>query len=1014
MTKLYPAPWHKISFDHFLDERLPELLASRLPLAGYSARPEGETTCQVVVDIQVNSHILSVAYPNLPVAGPDGLFLLDERPVIVVPIAADEDLSQSVIHCAGEQLYDYIAFRMGHAPAEIDWDETVARAFLPLDAWFDAFLRETGQLFDTTNWHSRQTHLRRILVGNRKQYVHPSQQGRVDPFEVPEGPNIGRVFTVAMGAEIRDGKLIILDPSPEAALGPNAACIPLLEHDDANRLLMGDNMMRQGLIPPDPEPALVQTGREPHDAGADLWCGRNLLTAVVAWGEGCTEDGLILSQSCAQRLNYPYPAEVGDKLSNRHGTKGVVSQILPDDDMPHLADGTPVEILFSFSGLAMRMNFGQVLEAVLGRLARAEGHPFIAPPFHGPTQDEIRARLSAAGLPESGMERLRAGKDGPELPYLSTVGWVYWYRLVHLARPKLRAVGQDVTVIHAPDEPDVAPHPVFPPWDMGQMMGEPELAALRKAGALHNAREMLTTRVLREVAQPTAPAASPFFQDLRARLAAAGIDLAIERGTLACRFLNETPPGAHRLPRAIPHPWLRERSVDWVGAPPEAAGLAAMRAFTTLEQASDRLTRWLDSAPQTKAVPPGESHRAAYPEGLMKQVESSLNVYCETLLPKEALRVGPERQRFSARAVIAPAVGLDLDQVGLPESIARALFGDASAEQITRSWVILHRAPVVTPTALLAFHPVVVPDPAILLHPQACALLNADFDGDQVAVHLPLSPESQREAGEKLSVAGHLARDRALLELLRPPHEGMWGLAWRSLQPEGRQQIAGLLGLPVERISAPFQQSELAALLGEILDQRGSQPAINAAVALARLGYVACAGSGASLSPSARSQVALPPAPEGSDPLAWGGYIDACIEAVLSGHDYADSNLGPQLLSAAVRARSRRTLHILVGPRGPVSDAAGQTVIVRRSLVEGRTPAELYATVAGARLGLARLAEESEEIMQQSASVQPGAAVTLLARARQSARPGLVFARAAASGETDPLTDEETRLLVGV
>ena len=167
--------------------------------------------------------------------------------------------------------------------------------------------------------------------------------------------------------------------------------IPLLEHNDPNRLLMGANMLGQWLVPPDPEPALVQTGFEPN--APNFWCGRNLLTAYVSRGADTYEDALTISQSAARRLNYPHELEPGDKLSNRHGAKGVVARILPDDQMPHLPDGTPVELLYSFLGVPLRMNFGQIREALLGRIAHQQGEPIICPPYSAPDEAEIKARL---------------------------------------------------------------------------------------------------------------------------------------------------------------------------------------------------------------------------------------------------------------------------------------------------------------------------------------------------------------------------------------------------------------------------------------------------------------------------------------------------------------------------------------------------------------------------------------------------------------------------------------------
>ena len=230
-------------------------------------------------------------------------------------------------------------------------------------------------------------------------------------------------------------------------------------------------MLRQWIVPPDPEPAWVQTGSEPNVPG--FWAGRNLLTAFVSWGADTFEDGIVISESCAQRYSTPHPVEVGDKFSNRHGTKGVISRILPDEEMPHLPDGAPVELLYNFGGLHIRMNFGQVREAVMGRIARAEGQPAVVPPYGAPSAGEIRGRLAAVGLPETGMETLTAGPGGPPLQRPSTVGWVYWGRTSHLSRNKVRR---------------------FVEGPMGQVQGELENAALKELGAFENLAEYLNTR----------------------------------------------------------------------------------------------------------------------------------------------------------------------------------------------------------------------------------------------------------------------------------------------------------------------------------------------------------------------------------------------------------------------------------------------------------------------------------------------------------------------------------------
>ena len=1000
----FAAPWHKTSFDRFLSERLPALLAERLPTASCTVETENEHTCRLTIEMNAG---VTLTYPNLPQPDAQGLFWLEGKPHVVVPLASHEELDKAEIACAGEQLYNYIAARLGQSAPEIEWDEAAARAFLPLDAWFAAFLRTSAQALDTTNWHSRATHLRRLLIPNRTRVVAPGQIGRVDPFETPEGPYIGRAFTVALGAVIHEGRLVITDDRPEATLGHNAAQAPFLEYDDANRLLMGVNMMRQALTPPEAEPALVQTGLSPANAGPDFWCGRNLLTAFVAWGEASAEDGLVISASCARRLDFPAPAEPGDKLANRHGIKGVIAQVLPDAQMPHLADGTPVEIAYSFARLAGRNVLGLVREAVMGRLARAEGQPAIVPPFHAPTTQEMQARLVKQGLSETGMEHLRAGQDGPQLPYPSSVGWVYWYRLVHLARPKLRAVAgrSEAPALEAEHAPD----PLYPTWENGQSLGELELRALRQAAATVIAGEALTTRALRSQGN-----ASPYLQELAARLGAAGILAELEAGRqVAFRFSAPRAVASLKLARPLPHPWLPTESIDMVGRPPEAAGAAASAAFESLAQANERLARWQAA----ESNPAQEPRQSAYLASLLAQLESRLASYCDALLPASALQCS-EPQAFSARAVISPAVGLDLDQVGLPAEIIAALFGekarrqDAPLEEVARqAWVIVHRAPALSPTSLIAFHPLCVEGPSVRLHPQACALLDADFDGDQVGVFLPVSEAAQREAGQKLSVEGHLRRDPGLLPALLPSHEGLWGLAYLSLSQDGRRAIAAILGVDEKRLPSPLTSSALAGLLGEALSAAGPGEALRLTVALARLGCTACSQSGASLSPFPTPQIPLPPAPSSSAPKAWEIHAELCAETILAARDYHNPNLGPQLLSTVVSAKSRRTLPYLLASIGWLQNAEGQVVIARHSPSEGRPPAELFASVAGARQGLARLAFEGEEILKARPPAE--GANTVIARARRARHPGIVFARAAASQEVDTLTDEETRILTG-
>ena len=1034
MSINWSTPWHKASFDKLMQERLPQLLAERLPLTGYHVESTGRYTCRIEVMLAAASGDVQLTYDGIPQPDESGQFEIKGELRVFVPTASHGDLDTATFRCVGERLYEYIESRLAQAPSNLPWDADLARAWLPLDAWIDQFMQDISQSLDTTNWLSRQTHLRRMNVLDNEKLVAPGQASRVCPFEMPEGYNLGRVFTIAVGAEIRDGKLVVVDERPEANLGLSASMIPFIENSDPNRLLMGANMLRQALVPPDPEPALVQTGNEPDVP--DFWCGRNLLTAFVSWGADTCYDGIVISQSCAQRLNYPYPAEPGDKLSNRHGTKGVVSRVLPDDEMPHLPDGTPVELVFNFLGMHVRMNFGQVREAVMGRIAcveynGAEGQPVIVPPFGAPKQDELRQRLAQAGLPESGvgyngMETLTLGRNGQKLERPSFVGWVYWFRLAHLAR-----------------------HKVQTPPDTGQVQDELDLQALRNLGAYENLREYLNTRSTRredghalaariaagpiEQAEPP----TPLFANLASRLRVAGIEAVLAENKLMFRWLP-SQQDALRLARPVAHPWLHERPLTEIGpfnaeiimrdkheAPdlywlPPAPPVLPLEEYRLLVEANERLARMISSRT---------------PERLMQdataQLQARVNVFLEALLTPAHLSLN-ERQLLSACSVIAPGAGLRLDQVGLPEGIAWALFAPlvirdmrdeaavrARTEQaaqildqvMARSWVIVNHVPLYGPAAPVAFHPVREASQVIRLHPLVCDWLNADFDGDRAVVLLPITEGAQREAGEKLSVAAHLARDPKRVESLLLPAEALWGLASLGLTEHGRQEIVRLAGIEIEMPNGVITQATLAEALHKKLARDGVEQTLSALEQLVRRGWEAVKASGASMSPFLGASQARPPMPVEDTPEAWNTYQEELSEAILSRTDYADVDLGPQLLAVSIRARGRWTLPRLIGPWGVVNDIHGKPLAVRHTNVEGLTSEEMYARVLAARKGLRARADEMEQLANGH---RESNRFTVLARARQAQHPGVVFARAAAIGQVDPLTDVDSRLLVGL
>jgi len=999
MTLNPTSHWHKESYDTFINDQLPQLLAARLPLAGYRVTHTTEQTCTVTVAIRNGNGEIEVEYSNLPYPSERGTFRIEGQEFVVIPLALDDHLDRAEIHCVGEQLYTQIEAQLGEAPEHIPWDAALLKAWLPLTKWITGFLSGRGQILDTTNWLAEQRHLRAILIPTIHNLITPGHFGRVCPFETPEGPNIGKVLRIAVGATIQDRKIIIIDDRPAMGLGVSASMIPLLEHDDPNRLLMAANMLGQWLVPVEPEPALVQTGNEPNSP--NFWCGRNLLTAFVSRGSDTYEDALTLSESAARRLNFPHELEPGDKLSNRHGAKGVVARILPDAEMPHLPDGNPVDLLYSFMGVPLRMNFGQIREAVLGRIAHLEGEPIISPAFDGLDENQIKSRLQTLGLPLDGMETLSLGNGGVPMARRSLVGYVYWGKTAHLSRLKLMA-GQD-----APEAEGRA-HGL-------QRQAELEYQSLCQSGALKVAENIFN---LQAAGRSKGSSVSPKFTELLKRLNAAGLRAEMEVESLKFSF---APPQGETLTlaQAVPHPWLLERTISEVGV------FADLTEYRPLVEINTRLARLLESqAPKSLT------------EGAAAQLQSAVHDYLFALLTPENLRFG-NRVAFSGRAVIVPGGELQLDQVGLPEEIAWTFFGPQVAQKLgdelavenrtegavkvldeimAAAWVVVNRAPSTTPTALLAFHPVRHAEPVVRIHPLLCRWLNADFDGDQVAVYLPQGEAAQEEAGEKLSVAGHLRRDPALIQSLAPEKDFIWGLGSLALTEVGRAQIKQQCGIELPSPEEANTQAALEGLLPDHLAQNGLESTLGTIEKLRKLGAEIVRQSGASIHPFLGSSTAWIQAPDSDDPERWREYVAQLSEQLGSFDDYADDNLGVHLITLKTRSRppQLRGLTWFMANRDPATDANRKAFIVRNSHVSGLSPAEMNACVAGAREGLARFSQQWDQISQVTPAGSDPTRFSVLARARRAQYPGVIFARAAAIGERDPLTDVDSRLFVGL
>jgi hypothetical protein len=984
------ADWHRESWNRCLRTELPQLIGQHCDLSTYRVTRHGNTAT-VVVGVLNGDQELATQYPHIPIPDVHGVFQIYETPMVVVPLARDERMED--VRCAGEQLHAFLAERIVPCSPGLVDTETALRAWLPLDEWTAEFFREIGQPLDTRNWLSRATHLRRIRLEAPQDICAEEQLGKVCPYETPEGPWIGRVLTIAVGARIEDGRVVAADAgSSGSGLGAAASYVPYLERTDPARALMGCNMMRQWVPPRVSEPALVQTGNEPEVP--EFWCGYNLLTAFTPFGRSTYEDGIVVSESAACRMAYPEQPAVGDKLSNRHGQKGVVSAILPDEKMPRLPDGGAVECVVSFIGLHTRLNTGQLWEAATSWLARGRGEPVVVAPYESPTPTELAQALDEAGAPHRGMQRL-ALPDGSRTEREVLVGWVYWGLTVHIAADKLRAGGLDEPV---------------------QLHGEMEYNALRNNGlyayiaetngpmaeqVADPARALADIRSARWTPGETSTYEAAPLRRIRSRLEAAGIEVCLDSRGLSVGWAAE---GGFSLPVAMRHPWISWKTVSGIRENPEDP------AWRQVHRLTKRLSSLLDSDAPTTLV------------GAAKQaLQEALDRYFHGLIRHEDV-IPRGRRRFTGRGVIVPGAGRSLDQAGIPDEMAWTLFGplvepkvgaeDVAARsnraraaleaEMARRWVIVNRAPTLADSTMIAFRPVRVDHAAVELHPLACRWLSGDFDGDQVGIYLPVSAAAQKETGERISIAGHLTRHPALLETLLPSHEALWGLASLSLRDAGRAELRDMLGADPPTPEGYLTAAGLYEVLRHVLASKGPVETAAIAEALLDAGLAEATRRGASLDLFALSDAGI--VPSGDARLR----RSEASELIASSTDFG-GRLGPQLL--AVKSAARGTVDQLVNLTHSRLVAGREASASQLSGLDELAHMRLALDV---RRHLDTIVNGIESVAGDYNATQRSSGYNVLARAARTESPGVVFAAAAETGEVDPLTDLDARLTVGL
>jgi DNA-directed RNA polymerase subunit beta len=277
--------------------------------------------------------------------------------------------------------------------------------------------------------------------------------------------NLTEEGIVRIGAEVRTGDILVgkISPKGETQLTPEERLLRSIFGEKARDVKDTSKRMENGKR------------------------GRVISVKVFSREKGDKlESGIIkkIYIEVAQVRN----VSVGDKMAGRHGNKGVISKILPEEDMPYMEDGTPIDVILTPLGVPSRMNLGQILELHLGLAANTLGYQAIVPPFAGATDAEIKEELTKAGFDKSGKMLLRDGRTGEHFKQPVAVGYMYILKLHHMVEDKIhmRSIGAYSLITQQPLGGKAQ--------GGGQRFGEMEVWALLGHGAAHILREVLTVK----------------------------------------------------------------------------------------------------------------------------------------------------------------------------------------------------------------------------------------------------------------------------------------------------------------------------------------------------------------------------------------------------------------------------------------------------------------------------------------------------------------------------------------
>ena len=325
-----------------------------------------------------------------------------------------------------------------------------------------------------------------IVLSERLVKDHVFTSVHVEEFEIPvRDTKLGPEVTTPDIPNVGEAKLKNLDEEGiiriGAEVGPNDILVGKITPKGESELTPEERLLRS---------IFGEKARDVKDTSKRMEHGkRGRIIGVRVFSR---EHGDNLESGVIKRIHVDVaqlrPVTVGDKLAGRHGNKGVISNILPSEDMPYLEDGTPVDVILTPLGVPSRMNLGQILELHLGLAAHTLNYQAITPPFLGATEQEIQEELKKAGFSESGKMKLRDGRTGEVLAQDVAVGYMYILKLHHMVEDKIhmRSIGP-YSLIHQQPLGGKA-------QGGGQRFGEMEVWALEGYGAAYTLREMLTIK----------------------------------------------------------------------------------------------------------------------------------------------------------------------------------------------------------------------------------------------------------------------------------------------------------------------------------------------------------------------------------------------------------------------------------------------------------------------------------------------------------------------------------------